>query len=144
MSQPLFKKSVKQNLWPGTKSVHRLFPKLKKICRTLLVGRHKTGTCGASVTCGTWTPRIFSAALFYAQRAILCFSNFRHGQARHHRCGSKDMGWTASLLAWLPHCFRPTAPLGEEACPWFSFYFFVLNTRTIMIYAFLPISTWTR
>ena len=69
------------------------------------------------------TPYIFSAALFYAQRAILCFSNFRHGQAWHHRCGSKDMGQPASLLAWLPHGSRPTAPLGAEACPWFSFSF---------------------
>ena len=93
------------------------------------MGRHKTGPCEASVTNGTWTPYIFSAALFYALWAILCFSNFRHGQAWHHRCGSKGMGQTASLLAWLPHGLRPTAPLGAEACPWFSFYFFFLNIK---------------
>ena len=83
----------------------------------------------AAVVCENWTPYIFSAALFYALWAILCFSNFRHGQAWHHRCGSKDMGQAASLLAWLRHSFRPTAPLGAEACPWFSFYFFVLNIK---------------
>ena len=127
MSQPL-KKKFWTLLVGSTRPVHRLCPK-QKICRTLFVGRHKTGPCETSVTNGTWTPYIFSAALFYAHGAILCFSNFRHGQAWHHRCGSRAMGQTASLLAWLPHGFRPTAPLGAEACPWFSFYFFFLNIK---------------
>ena len=106
-----------------------MFDIFLKEVETLFVGRHKTGPCESSVTNGTWTLCIFLAALFYALWAILCFSNFRHGQAWHHRCGSKDMGQTASLLAWLPHGFRPTALLGAEACLWFSFYFFVLNIK---------------
>ena len=31
-------------------------PTCFKICRTLFVGRHKTGPCDASVTCRTWIP----------------------------------------------------------------------------------------